>query len=71
MSSEEEQIKKLMQYATSANDNVKAEVIDALAEYGEKGIEPIYNIIDKTNNDALKIRGLQALKSIKEKGRAS
>lgn len=71
MSSDEEQIKKLLQYANSPNDNIKTAVIDALAEFGEKGIEPIYGIIDKSSNDSVKIRGLAALKAIRSKGKAS
>ena len=66
--SEEEQIEKLKKIALDTQwTDVEKKVIDALEAYGEKGIVPITEIIERTTWTDLEKYGLETIKRIKEK----
>ena len=66
--SEEEQIEKLKEVGISTTIvNVKKQVIDTLASYGEKAIPAITEIVKDTTIVDTKTHGLEVIKKIKEK----
>ena len=66
--SEEEQIEKLKEVGISTTIvNVKKQVIDTLASYGEKAIPAITEIVKGTTIVDTKTHGLEVIKKIKEK----
>jgi hypothetical protein len=52
----------------SYSDDVKKKTIDALVEYGDRGIAGIQTIVDDTYSSDLKMYGLNAIKSTRAKG---
>jgi len=65
--SEEEQIEKLKKIALETQwTDVEKKVIDALEAYGEKGIVPITEIIERSTRTDLEKYGLETIKRIKE-----
>ena len=65
--SEEEQIEKLKKIALDTQwTDVEKKVIDALGAYGEKGIVPIAEIIERTKWTDLEGYGLETIRRIKE-----
>ena len=70
MSEEEKEIEDLVKHFLTGtiNENVRKQLIDNLAAYGNKAIEPIHRCISDPSiqNEELKIYALDTIKRIKE-----
>ena len=70
--SDEEQIKKLKNYAIdiATSSKERKTTIDTLAVYGEPAIPAITEIVEETlTNGEVRLHGLETIKKIKEKSR--